>query len=46
MIITPQIMDKPNCTIKVKGQPIDIVKKKNKLGVIVDDELKVEDHIV
>ena len=45
MIISPESLDKSKCTIKLKGQPIQIVKKKKILGFIVDDELKFEDHI-
>ena len=44
MIISPEYMDKSKCTIKLKGQPIQTVKKKKISGVIVDDELKFEDH--
>ena len=43
--IALEYIDKSKCTIKLKGQPIQIVKKKKILGVIVDDELKFEDHI-
>ena len=45
MIISPESLDKSKCTIKLKGQSIQIVKKKKILGIIVDDELKFEDHI-
>ena len=45
MIIAPENVNKSNWTLKFKWQPIEIMKKKKILGIIVDEELQFEDHI-
>ena len=45
MIIIPTNMDTPVCNIKLKGESVEIVKKKKLPGMTIDDQLKFEERI-
>ena len=45
MIVMPAKVDTPACDIKLKGESIEIVEKKKLLGLLIDDQLKFEEHI-
>ena len=44
-IVSPPNMDVPDVNINVKGQDLEIVKEKKLLGIIIDNDLKLNSHI-